>query len=168
MAARMRPIAIACTALCALFAVAPAEAKDSLGVFGNWGAFRDPATPRCYAIALAEPSRAARQHTPFASIGSWPKRRVRNQVNFQLSRTVREGSAITLSMGGRQFALVGGGNQAWAPNQAGDAAIVAAMRSAGEMTVGATDARGVRFSTTYKLDGAATAMDAASVGCARL
>jgi len=34
----------------------PAFARDSLGVYGKWGAFRDPAVPRCYAIAMAEPS----------------------------------------------------------------------------------------------------------------
>ena len=161
-----RPTLALAAALLAL--AAPAAAKDSLGIFGDWGAFRDPATPRCYAIAKARPSSAARQHTPFASVGTWPQRRIRGQVNFQLSRTVREDSAITLSIGGRRFPLVGGGNQAWAANRAGDAAIVAAMRSAGQMTVGATDARGRRFSTTYSLDGAATAMDAASVACARL
>lgn len=157
-----------------LFAVAlagavtsPALARDSLGVFGNWGAFRDPQTPRCYAIAMAEPSSAARQHAPFASVGTWPRQQVRNQVNFQLSRSVQANSAITLSIGGRRFALVGGGNQAWAADRSGDAAIVAAMRSAGRMTVGARDRSGRRFSTTYKLAGVATAMDAASVGCAR-
>ena len=25
----------------------PLAAKDSLGVFGQWGAFRDPQVPRC-------------------------------------------------------------------------------------------------------------------------
>jgi len=49
-----------------------------------------------------------------------------------------------------------------------DAAIVAAMRSAGEMTVSARDATGRGFTNTWSLDGAATAMDAAAVGCARL
>mgnify|MGYP004448417987 CR=1 FL=1 len=30
----------------------PLSAKDSLGVFSDWGAFRDAAVPRCYAIAM--------------------------------------------------------------------------------------------------------------------
>ena len=34
----------------------PLAARDSLGVFGQWGAFRDPDVPRCYAIAKAQPS----------------------------------------------------------------------------------------------------------------
>ena len=42
-------------AVLSLLALAsPLAAKDSLGVFGDWGAFRDPAVPRCYAIAAAD------------------------------------------------------------------------------------------------------------------
>ncbi|HQA18674.1 MAG TPA: hypothetical protein PK680_09855, partial [Novosphingobium sp.] len=57
---------------------------------------------------------------------------------------------------------------AWAADKRGDAAIMAAMRSASEMTVNARDANGRGFSNTYDLRGAATAMDAAAVGCAQL
>ena len=44
----------------------PALARSSLGVFDDWGAFRDPRLPRCYAISKAERSRAARRpkHRP--------------------------------------------------------------------------------------------------------
>ncbi len=49
-----------------------------------------------------------------------------------------------------------------------DAAIVAAMRSAGGMTVTARARDGRGFSDSYSLAGAATAMDAATVGCAKL
>jgi hypothetical protein len=48
-----------------------------------------------------------------------------------------------------------------------DAAIVAAMRTAPKMTIRGTDTRGRRFANTYSLEGAATAMDAATLACAR-
>jgi hypothetical protein len=48
-----------------------------------------------------------------------------------------------------------------------DAAIVAAMRSADLMTLTAFDTAGRRFNDRYSLKGAPTAMDAATVGCAR-
>ena len=32
----------------------PATAKDRLGVYQSWAAFRDARTPRCYAIAAPE------------------------------------------------------------------------------------------------------------------
>jgi hypothetical protein len=71
-------------------------------------------------------------------------------------------------VGSKRFTLTGGGADAWAADKKGDAAIVAAMRSATTMTITARDARGRRFANTYDLDGAATAMDSATVGCAKL
>ena len=76
-------------------------------------------------------------------------------------------SAITLAIGGKRFRLSGGGGDAWAHDRAMDAAIVAAMRSAERMTISATDKRGRRFANSYSLSGAATAMDAATLACAR-
>lgn len=156
----------------ALFA-SPLAAKDSLGVFGQWGAFRDPQVPRCYAIAAAEPearasARNAREHAPFASVGTWPKRGVRGQLHVRLSRNLAQGVRVSLSLGGRRFELTGGGGDAWAKDRTMDAAIVAGMRSAGSMSVSATDGRGRRFTDRYDLAGAATALDAATVGCARI
>ena len=146
----------------------PLAAKDSLGVFDRWGAFRDAGAGRCYAIAVPEPSRSARDYSPYASVGTWPRRGVRGQVHLRLSRKLAERSTISLSVGGRRFVLTGGGGDAWAADRSMDAAIVAAMRSAGSMTVSARDSRGKRFSDRYQLGGAATAIDAAAVGCARI
>ena len=152
-------------ALLALLLTAPLAAKDSLGVFGDWGAFRDPQEPRCYAIAAAQNARSGQ---PFASIGTWPKRKVRGQVHVRLSRPVAPSAIISLSVGGQRFELTGGGGDAWARDRTMDAAIVAAMRSAGSMSVSARDRSGRRFTDRYSLEGAATAMDAATVGCARI
>ena len=84
-------------------------------------------------------------------------------ISFPLSGVIAAPNAA-----GQRFTLTGGGGDAWARDKAMDAAIVAAMRSAESMTVSARDARGRAFWDTYRLAGAATAMDAASVGCARL
>lgn len=153
--------------LAVALAAAPAAAKDSLGVFGSWGAFRDPTVPRCYAIAIPTVSRSARDYAPFASVGTWPRRGVRGQVHFRLSRAVAERASITLSIAGQRLTLTGSGGDAWATDRGMDAAIIAAMRSADSMTVSARDQRGRQFSDRYPLTGAATAMDAATVGCAR-
>ena len=145
----------------------PAMARDSLGVFDSWGAFRDPRVPRCYAIAMPAPSRLQRDHEPYATIATWPRRAIRGQVHFRLSRDLRDAAAVTLIMNGKRFTLTGGGADAWAQDRAMDAAIVAAMRSASRMTVSSVDRSGRRFSNTYTLDGASSAMDAATVACAR-
>jgi len=152
----------------ALAVASPALARDALGMFGGWAAFRDPAAPRCYAIAMAAPSTKSREFQPYADVAWWPRAQVRGQVHFRLSRKLAANAAIFLSIGGQRIVLVGGGADAWAPDKRGDAAIIAAMRSAREMTVSARDASGQGFSNTWTLDGAATAMDAATVGCASL
>lgn len=146
----------------------PLAARDSLGVFSEWGAFRDPKVPRCYAIAKAAPSTMQRDYQPYASVGTWPNRNIRGQVHFRLSRKMAGEPRIQVAIGGKRFVMAGGGGDAWAPDRATDAAIVAAMRSAGSMSISATDSRGGRFSNTYDLSGAATALDAATIGCARL
>lgn len=146
-----------------LFALtaAPALARDSLGVFEAWAAFRDPASGnaplRCYAIA--EPERANAQGF-YATVGHWPVSRVRSQFYIRLPRATT--ATATLTIASRRFALTARGSGLWAADARTDAAIVAAMRSAGSMSVSVGG-----LSATWRLRGAATAIDAAALGCAR-
>ncbi|GGB95593.1 hypothetical protein GCM10011494_12590 [Novosphingobium endophyticum] len=165
--ARIRSL-VTLIAFLAAFAAVPASGRESLGLYGRWGAFRDPVVPRCYAIAMAEPSTAWRDYQPFATVGTWPRRGARNRVHLRLSRKMAEGSRITLSVGGKRYDLTGGGGDAWPQDDRDNAAIIAAMRSAPRMTVRAQGAKGGRFVNTWPLAGAASAMDAALIGCARL
>ncbi|HUQ13675.1 MAG TPA: hypothetical protein VM055_05295 [Novosphingobium sp.] len=151
--------------LALILVVAPAAARDSVGVFESWGAFRDAKVPRCYAIAMAQAAKPG-DFQPYATVGQWPKRGLRNQVHFRLSRRTAPGSAITLTVGERRFALSGGGGNAWAANRTVDAGIVAAMRSATRMRVSAVAADGRAFADAYPLAGAASAIDAAALACA--
>jgi hypothetical protein len=144
----------------------PASAQlQSLGVFQLWGAFRQPG--RCYAIA--EPFRSPRPEAwrPFASVGYWPGRGVRSQLHIRLSREKRAGSAVLLRIDDQTFQLVGGGNNAWAPDRNADADIVAAMRTGLEMNVETRSTGGGLVRDSYKLRGAATAIDAAAIACAK-
>lgn len=150
-----------------MLAAAPAQARDSLGIFEGWGAFRDPATPRCYAIAQPVSIRSSAALNGFASVASWPREKLRGQVHFRLSRMRGDKAPVILSIGDRRFPLVAGQVDAWAPDARGDAAIVAAMRSATSMSVQSADMRGRAFADTYALRGAATAIDAAALGCAK-
>jgi hypothetical protein len=142
---------------------APLAAKDSLGVYSNWAAFRDDSPARCYAIA--KPQRSS-DNGPFASIANWPAQSIRGQLHVRLSRGIREGSTVTLSVGGREFELAANGRNAWARDARMDAAVVAALRSATRMSISARGTNGQRFTDRYDLAGVATAIDAAVVGCA--
>jgi hypothetical protein len=149
---------------CALVAV-PAAARDSLGVFNSWGAFRDPKPQRCFAIA--EPLRSpSGQWRPFASVAHWPGARVRSQLHIRLSREKRGDAPVTLAIDDRRFNLSGSGGDVWAIDARTDAAIVAAIRSGRSMSVATVSAKGNAFADSYALRGAATAIDAAALGCA--
>ena len=142
----------------------PAAAQQqALGIFGTWGAFRDPA--RCYAIA--QPYAAPRQEgwRPFVSVGHWPGRRISGQLHVRLSREKRQGSAVLLRIDGRSFQLRGGGRDAWAPDARADEEILTAMRTGMEMVVETRSVRGRQVRDQYRLRGAATAIDAAALAC---
>ncbi len=65
----------------------------------------------------------------------------------------------------RRGALVGDRATARAPDAATDRAILNAIRSARAMTLVTLDAAGRTIADTYPLAGAATAIDAAQLGC---
>jgi hypothetical protein len=153
-------------ALALLALATPLAAKDDLGVFKQWAAFRDPDVPRCYAISAAEKERRSPKSSAYVDVATWPREGVRGQVHFRLSRQLSDRPRLSLSMNGQRYRLTGGGIDAWAPDRKADAAIVAAMRSASRMSLSATDSAGRRFTDRYSLEGVATAMDAATVGCA--
>ena len=135
----------------------PLLAKERLGAYQSWAAFKDAEVPRCYAIGSPDESSGA---GGYVSVGFWPKRGLSHQLSVRLSRTRSSNAGITLSVGGRRFQLTADGNTGRAKDRAMDLAIIAAMRSSQSMSVqssGITDA--------YALRGAASAIDAAALGC---
>jgi hypothetical protein len=149
-----------------MFLGTPAAAQQqSLGIFGTWGAFRG--ADRCYAIAQPFRSPAPEGWQPFAAIGHWPARRLAGQLHVRLSREKRPGSAVLLRIDGRSFQLRGGGRDAWAPDGRADEEILAAMRTGIDMVVETRSTRGRLVRDQYRLRGAATAIDAAALACAR-
>ncbi|MDP8912417.1 MAG: hypothetical protein M3N39_02430 [Pseudomonadota bacterium] len=144
-----------------------AAQRQSLGIFGQWGAFREAKGNRCFAIAEPQFQRQRLEWKPFASVGYWPGRNAKGQVHFRLSRMKRPGSVLILRIDDRTFQLAGGGINAWAPDARSDSEIVAAMRSGIGMTLETRSERGGLIRDSYQLRGAATAIDAAAIACAR-
>jgi hypothetical protein len=149
-----------------LISIAPAQARTSLGIFGRWGAFVDDRPSRCFAIAqpVAKPGGSWR---PFATIANWPRQTVRNQMHFRLRYPHSGDTPVTLQIGDRRFALSAGTADAWAQDTRADLAIIAAIRSSTLMGVTARTPAGRNYTDVYTLRGAATAIDAAALACAR-
>ena len=146
-----------------LVSAAPAAARETIGIYQGWGAFRDASPQRCYAIA--RPVMAGGRASGFASVATWPKRGLRASLHVRLSRERDRSAGVTLTVGERRFALVANGLDVWAGDAPSDRAIVAAMRSGRSMSVEAVGIGGRPFVDVYALSGAATAIDAAVLGC---
>lgn len=139
--------------------------RQAIGIYADWGAFRDASPARCFAIA--EPLGRKRPSHPFASVATWPGAGLRHQLHVHLSRPRSDTAKVTLSIGQRRFDLLAGPADAWSPDAATDTAIVAAMRGGRSMSVETRGRDGRPVVDVYALQGAATAIDAAAVGCAR-
>lgn len=138
-------------------------AREGLGAWRGWASFSDATPRRCYAIAAPEGARAP----AWASVSVWPERGRRGEVHVRLSRPARPGSAAIADVNGAPFALAARGADAWAATREGERALVAAMRRGVALRVTARDERGRSFADIYRLNGAATAIDAALIACAR-
>ena len=149
--------------LALLLLAAPALAKERLGAWQSWAAFRDAETPRCYAIGSPDESSG---EGGYVSIGFWPKLGFGHQVYAHLSRERSTNSGITLSAGGRRFRLIAKGNSGWAKDRQTDMAIIAAIRSAQSLSITSMARDGRTIVDAYATRGAASAIDAAALGCA--
>lgn len=145
----------------ALLALVPP--RETIGIYERWGAFRDTAPIRCFAVA--RPADTARRGEAFVSVASWPARRVRHQLYVRLSRARADHARVMLVAGERRFELLASRRDAWAPDARTDAAIVAAMRDGRALSVESVDTDGTPFVDGYALQGAASAIDAATLAC---
>lgn len=148
--------------------LASAALREPLGVWQRWAALRETPGPRC--VAVAQPLRrdgATDRRGGFALVAARQGPARAPSIRFRLTRPRGEGAPLTLIIGERRFAIIGDRESARAADAETDRAIIGAMRGAGAMTLTTLDASGRTLSDTYPLAGAATAIDAAQLGCAR-
>jgi hypothetical protein len=148
--------------LAVMLAASPLFAKDRLGAYQAWAAFKDADIPRCYAIGSPDEAIGS---GGYLSVNFWPKRGLSHQVYIRLSITRASNAGITLTVGGRRFQLIADGNGGYAKDRKMDLAIIAAMRSAQSLSVQSTGKNGGNIIEAYALRGAASAIDAAALGC---
>jgi len=143
------------------FALLLSGDRTPIGVYDAWAAFRQDNGSRCYAITA--PVRSGSR--AFASVATRFGRSGRPAIYLRLSRGRNTTAPVTLSIGERRFTLSGDARSAWAPDAATDRAIVSTMRGGRSMSVSTVSASNRPFADSYALGGAATAIDAATLGC---
>lgn len=160
----MRHLGVLAAVAVSVVAAGAAQAREALGIFENWGAFKDDTPYRCFAIAEPVGEKTGTWR-PFASVGHWPDRNVRSQLHIRLSKERRPTADVILTIGERRWRLAAGRFDAWGPSPRHDAYIIAKIRAARSMSVSSVAKDGTAFADTYRLKGAATAIDAAALGC---
>jgi len=131
----------------------------------GWTAFDRGSS--CEAGARSEriaTSRAEQAHAAFVFDRSGPRR---GQFAARLGRPVRPGATVLLTVGDQPFLLAARDRFAWSRGPAQESAIIAAARVAPGMRIEARAPGGGRFVDSYRLGGAAGAIDAAAACSAR-
>ncbi len=146
----------------AVLVAAPALAAPRLVHAGpNWAAFDHGG--RCEAVAKSlRPAAKDRAQARASFTFHGPRQ---GELAVRLSRAARPGASVMLTVGDQPFLLRGAGEWAWSRGPAQEAAIIAAVRSAGGMRLESRDAAGRRIADRYLLAGVATAIDAAAAAC---
>lgn len=88
------------------------------------------------------------------------------QVAFTGGYPFREGSQVSVDIGGEQYALFTEGEWAWPASPAEDAQIVAAMKRGVNAVVTGVSSRGTTTKDTFSLLGFTAAVEAAEQRCA--
>lgn len=161
----MRVSVLRPAALLLLFAAAGSAGARGSVVFagGSWAAVDRSGT--CEALARSVRIAPRGKVQAVAAFSFTPDRRRWGEFHARLSRTVRPGSSVMLTIANQPFLLVARGNDAWSRGPLQEQAIIAALRGARDMRIEARDPGGRRFVDPYSLDDAPTAIDAAAARC---
>jgi len=112
----------------------------------------------------SEPANAKRK-PPRATVTHRPDEKVANVVNFVLGYALKDGSEVSLDLGGTKFDLFTKGDGAWARTSDLDKTIVEAMAKAKQAVVKGIPQKGRPIADTYSLTGFAQAMAMIDKAC---
>jgi hypothetical protein len=143
----------------ALMLAPPALAKDSLGLFGDWGAFKQRGS--CYATTASRSDAQGRKASAFLTVTLWAGNRS-PQVMVGLGTNAK---SAKLSAGGQGFTPSIRGDAAWMPDSRGDQLLIQALSASSSATVSMISPRNNRLTDRYSLKGFNDAWRAAQAGC---
>jgi hypothetical protein len=145
---------------------APAE---QLGSADAWTAYAYSESSRkvCYLVGepkRSEPAGGKRRH-PLAMVTHRPGEKIANVVSFVEGYRLKEGSEVSLDIGGTKFDLFTKGDSAWARTAELDKMIVETMAKGKLAIVKGTPQKGTATTDTYSLAGFAQALALIDKAC---
>ena len=136
---------------------AAANPIERLGSNDAWTAFtyRERSGKVCYVAGAPQKSEpaSAKRKPPVAMVTHRPGEKVANVVSFDERYPLKEGSDVSLDIGGEKFDLFTKGGSAWARTSELDKTIVETMAKGKQAVVKATPQKGPATTDTYSLAG---------------
>jgi hypothetical protein len=143
--------------------------SERLGTVDGWTAYayNENSGKVCYlagAPKKSEPAGGKRKH-PLAMVTHRPGEKAGNVVSFVEGYPLKEGSEVSLDVGGAKFDLFTKGDSAWARTAELDKAIVEAMAKGNQAVVKGISRQGQPTTDTYSLAGFAQALALIDKAC---
>lgn len=162
--------------LCVGLVVGTAQAQESnnrVAEHTAWSVFKDTDPAQCWSVA--QPTEqvntrdgrvvAVRRDTALLFVSFLPNANVAGQVSFTGGYPFRQGSTVTLEVGGTLFEMFTEGEMAWSASDQDDAKIITAMKRGAEAKVTGFSSRGTKTEDTFSLFGFTAAVEDAEKRC---
>jgi invasion protein IalB len=147
----------------------PAPATQRLGSSEGWNAYvyKEKSGQVCYVDGEPQKSEPAnmKRKQPRATVTHRPDEKVANVVNFIVGSPLKDGSDVSLDIGGTKFDLFTKGDGAWARTSDLDKTVVEAMAKGKQAVVRGTPQKGRPTTDTYSLSGFAQALAMIDKSC---
>ena len=144
-----------------------------IGQFGTWGAYSAAPNGKKVCFALAKPS-SSKTNPPncprdpaYAFVSTRPAEKVANEVSVMIGYTLKQGSELSLEVGGASYSMYTQGDGLWIKNAAEEERMVEAMRKSADATVKGVSAKGTETTDTFSLKGLSQALDKIAQDCRR-
>jgi len=148
---------------------AAANPTERLGSSDAWTAFtyRERSGKVCYVAGAPQKSEpaSAKRRPPVAMVTHRPGEKAANVVSFDAGYPLKEGSDVSLDIGGEKFDLFTRDDSAWARTSELDKTIVETMAKGKQAVVKATPQKGPATTDTFSLAGFAQALAMIDKAC---
>ncbi|NVO22261.1 hypothetical protein HJ526_01835 [Donghicola sp. C2-DW-16] len=160
-------------AVCATGAMAQQVSNNQVAVKEDWNVFMGENPTECWAVSIPKETVNTRDGREVnATRGEIqlmvffrPSQNVRQQVAFTGGYPFRDGSTVTVDVGGSKFEMFVQGEWAWLSSQAEDDKLVGAMKRGANAVVTGISGRGTQTKDTFSLTGFTAAVDDAATRC---
>lgn len=156
------------------FAAAQEVSNNQVAAKTDWSVFVEDNPKECWSVSTPTETVNTRDGRVVAAnrgeillmVFFRPEADANGQVAFTGGYPFRDGSQVSMNIGGSEFSLFTDGDWAWPASSADDAKLVAAMKRGSQATVTGVSSRGTTTKDTFSLLGFTAATEDAEKRCA--